>query len=93
MILELYAHNEPSHPCRYCTFAQPPASGRRAYMTMDEILQIASSGAKQGCAEALFTLGEASMASRSTLVFEHIISLAKHVTYQLTSRTQIVCHL
>ena len=43
--------------CGYCTFAQPPVLGRRSYMTMEEVLQVASLGAQQGCAEILFTLG------------------------------------
>lgn len=45
--------------CGYCTFATPPAAGRRAYMTLEEILSIARAGAAQGCTEALFTLGDA----------------------------------
>lgn len=44
--------------CGYCTFAQPPQPGRRAYMTLQEVLQVAQLGAEQGCTEALFTLGE-----------------------------------
>ena len=44
--------------CGYCTFAQPPAPGRRCYMTLQEVLQVARTGAAQGCTEALFTLGE-----------------------------------
>jgi 2-iminoacetate synthase ThiH len=44
--------------CGYCTFAQPLQPGRRAYMTLQEVLQVAQLGAEQGCTEALFTLGE-----------------------------------
>ena len=44
--------------CHYCTFAQPPRRGERAYMTMDEVLAVASAGAAAGCREALFTLGD-----------------------------------
>ncbi len=44
--------------CGYCTFALPPASGRRCFMTLQEVLSIARAGAAQGCTEALFTLGE-----------------------------------
>ena len=43
--------------CGYCTFAQPPVPGRRSYMTMEEVLQVATMGVQQGCAEILFTLG------------------------------------
>lgn len=44
--------------CAYCTFAAPPAAGRRAFMTLEEVLAVARLGAQQGCTEALFTLGE-----------------------------------
>ena len=43
--------------CGYCTFAQSPKPGIRAYMTLEEVLAIAETGAAQGCTEALFTLG------------------------------------
>ncbi len=43
--------------CGYCTFAQPPVPGRRAYMTLPEVLDVAGRGAELGCTEALFTLG------------------------------------
>ena len=44
--------------CHYCTFAAPPRRGERAYMTIDEVLEIARAGAAAGCREALFTLGD-----------------------------------
>lgn len=44
--------------CHYCTFARPPIPGQRAYMTPDEVLEIARAGAAAGCKEALFTLGD-----------------------------------
>ncbi len=44
--------------CHYCTFAQPPKPGERAYLTAEEVLAIARAGAAQGCKEALFTLGD-----------------------------------
>ena len=44
--------------CGYCTFAQPPARLEKPYLTADDILTIARQGARQGCHEALFTLGE-----------------------------------
>ena len=44
--------------CHYCTFAQPPVRGQRAYLTPDEVLAIARAGAEAGCKEALFTLGD-----------------------------------
>src|SRR5688500_18380758 len=44
--------------CHYCTFARPPRNGERAYMTIDEVVQVALAGAAAGCKEALFTLGD-----------------------------------
>jgi FO synthase len=44
--------------CHYCTFAHPPRKGESAYLTPDEVLAIAEAGAKAGCKEALFTLGD-----------------------------------
>ena len=45
--------------CGYCTFAQPPARLESPYLSPDEVLAIARRGARMGCHEALFTLGEA----------------------------------
>ncbi|WAC26920.1 5-amino-6-(D-ribitylamino)uracil--L-tyrosine 4-hydroxyphenyl transferase CofH [Ancylobacter sp. SL191] len=44
--------------CHYCTFAHPPKKGQRAFLTPDEVLEIARAGARVGCDEALFTLGD-----------------------------------
>ena len=44
--------------CGYCTFAQPPARLEKIYLLPDDVLAIARQGARQGCHEALFTLGE-----------------------------------
>jgi FO synthase len=44
--------------CHYCTFAHPPRDGRLAYLSADEVLAIARTGAEAGCREALFTLGD-----------------------------------
>src|SRR5712691_6542277 len=44
--------------CHYCTFARPPRRGERAYLSIEEVLDIARAGAAAGCREALFTLGD-----------------------------------
>ena len=44
--------------CQYCTFAHPPKRGETAYLSSDDVLAIARSGADAGCTEALFTLGD-----------------------------------
>src|SRR5258705_8520137 len=44
--------------CGYCTFRSDPVPGRAAYMTPDEVLAVAEAGARNGCKEALFRLGD-----------------------------------
>ena len=44
--------------CHYCTFAHPPRAGEPAYLSADQVLAIARAGARAGCHEALFTLGD-----------------------------------
>ncbi len=76
--------------CHYCTFAKPPRPGQRAYLSPEEVLEIARAGAAAGCKEALFTLGDKpelrykvaareleSMGYRTTL--EYLAAMAKLV--------------
>ena len=44
--------------CHYCTFAETPKEMERAYLTAEQVLEIAHAGKKAGCHEALFTLGD-----------------------------------
>ncbi|MFP3901073.1 MAG: bifunctional FO biosynthesis protein CofGH [Acidimicrobiia bacterium] len=44
--------------CGYCTFARPPARLDSPYLPPENVLAIARAGARHGCHEALFTLGE-----------------------------------
>ena len=44
--------------CHYCTFAQAPREGQKAFLGREEVLDIARAGAEAGCHEALFTLGD-----------------------------------
>ena len=44
--------------CHYCTFAKTPKEVASAYMPVDAVVAVAVQGAKLGCKEALFTLGE-----------------------------------
>jgi FO synthase len=44
--------------CHYCTFAHPPRLGEPVYLDAEQVLEIASAGARAGCREALFTLGD-----------------------------------
>ncbi len=44
--------------CHYCTFAQAPRNLTQAYMSVEQVLEVARQGAAMGCKEALFTLGD-----------------------------------
>jgi FO synthase len=44
--------------CAYCTFVTVPGRLESMYLSPDEVLDIAREGAKLGCKEALFTLGD-----------------------------------
>jgi FO synthase len=45
--------------CGYCTFRQDPrAALGKLYLSPEEVLEVARAGARLGCTEALFTMGE-----------------------------------
>ena len=44
--------------CHYCTFAGPAPRHARAFLTPEEVLNLAREGMNAGCTEALFTLGD-----------------------------------
>jgi len=44
--------------CRYCTFAHAPRQLPSPYLSLDQAIAIAAEGARAGCHEALFTLGD-----------------------------------
>ncbi|MFT5393828.1 MAG: FO synthase, partial [Gammaproteobacteria bacterium] len=44
--------------CHYCTFAQPPRRLEQAFLSPEQVLEIARAGDAAGCKEALFTLGD-----------------------------------
>jgi FO synthase len=45
--------------CGYCTFVQQPRQGSSAFLSLQEVVDIARAGAAEGATEALFTLGDA----------------------------------
>src|SRR3954466_1146230 len=44
--------------CHYCTFATAPHRLADPFLSPDEVVDIARQGARLGCKEALFTLGD-----------------------------------
>ena len=65
--------------CHYCTFAHAPRSGERAFLTANEVIDIARAGAEAGCTEALFTLGD-KPERRYRLAREELIELGHETT-------------
>src|SRR5437879_13501924 len=43
--------------CGYCTFVHPPKRAEAAYLSQEQVLEIARAGQAAGCGEALLTLG------------------------------------
>ena len=71
--------------CHYCTFARPPRRGERAYLSLDEVLEIARAGAAAGCHEALFTLGD-KPELRYRVAREELAALGCETTLEYLSR-------
>jgi len=44
--------------CHYCTFARVPRHIGQPFLSVDQVVALCEDGAKLGCQEALFTLGE-----------------------------------
>ena len=71
--------------CGYCTFARPPRRGERAYLDEEQVLEIARAGARAGCSEALFTLGDRPEA-RYRVAREELRALGCETTLEYLAR-------
>jgi FO synthase len=86
--------------CHYCTFAKAPRSLRSPFLSLEQALEIASAGAKAGCKEALFTLGDKpearySAARRALDAMGHQTTLdyLQVVAREVHARTGLLAHL
>ena len=86
--------------CHYCTFAQVPRKLKAAYLTVDEVLEIARHGAAMGCKEALFTLGEkpelrykAARDALDEMGFATTLDYLQHVAQRVLEETGLLPHL
>ncbi len=86
--------------CHYCTFAHPPRRGERVYLSRDEVLAIARAGAKVGCKEALFTLGDkpelrytAARRELAELGHETTLSYLAEVAELVLNETKLLPHV
>ncbi|MDP2949191.1 MAG: 7,8-didemethyl-8-hydroxy-5-deazariboflavin synthase subunit CofG, partial [Chloroflexota bacterium] len=75
--------------CGYCTFARPPDDPLAHTMTPDEVLAVAEAGKRQGCKEAMFSLGE-----RPEEVYPHVREqLARLGHRSMISYLRAMCQL
>ena len=86
--------------CRYCTFAKAPRRLASAYMSPDEVLDVARAGAGAGCKEALFTLGDkpelryaAARQALAALGFATTVDYLEHVAGRVMAETGLIAHI
>ncbi|MET7745060.1 bifunctional FO biosynthesis protein CofGH [Streptomyces sp. NPDC005385] len=86
--------------CHYCTFATTPGQVEEAYLTPDQVLDIAREGARLGCKEALFTLGDRPedrwQAARDWLDargYEDTLSYLRAMAILVLEQTGLIPHL
>ena len=86
--------------CHYCTFAQVPRKVQAPYMSLEEILHTARSGAAMGCKEVLFTLGEkpelrykAARDALEEMGFATTLDYLLHAAKAVLSETGLLPHL
>ena len=86
--------------CHYCTFAQPPRNLDEAYLSPEQVLEIAREGAAAGCKEALFTLGDkpelryqAARDALQALGHETTISYLREMAQLVYEETGLLPHL
>ncbi|MBO0736359.1 MAG: 7,8-didemethyl-8-hydroxy-5-deazariboflavin synthase CofG, partial [Alphaproteobacteria bacterium] len=86
--------------CHYCTFAHPPRPGEPAYLSAEAVLEIARAGARAGCHEALFTLGDkpeqryaAARTALARLGHETTLSYLAEMAHLVFRETGLLPHL
>ncbi|MGH6898357.1 MAG: 5-amino-6-(D-ribitylamino)uracil--L-tyrosine 4-hydroxyphenyl transferase CofH [Geminicoccaceae bacterium] len=86
--------------CRYCTFAQAPRDLKAPYLAVDEAIGIAEAGARAGCREALFTLGDqpegryrVARAALAALGHETTIAYLAHVAERVHEASGLLPHV
>ncbi len=85
--------------CGYCTFVQAPHKPSARYLQPDEVLGIAEAGARVGCMEALFSLGEKpelrhpeAQADLAALGYEHTIDYLRDMCEEVVTKTGLLPH-
>ncbi|MEC7126621.1 MAG: 7,8-didemethyl-8-hydroxy-5-deazariboflavin synthase CofG, partial [Pseudomonadota bacterium] len=86
--------------CHYCTFAQTPRRLNQAFMSTEEVVALCQAGAKLGCQEALFTLGEkpelryrAAREALADLGFGSTLEYVRAVAEEVLKETGLLPHI
>jgi FO synthase len=86
--------------CHYCTFARTPKKIDRPFMGVEQVLELCHQGARLGCQEALFTLGEkpelrysAARNALEALGFADTLSYLRHVASRVLEETGLLPHI
>lgn len=86
--------------CHYCTFAKAPRRLHAAYLSPDQVLDIARAGVAAGCKELLFTLGDKPearyAAAREALAgmgHGSTVDYLAHVAERALAETGIIPHI
>ncbi|MNK47182.1 Aminodeoxyfutalosine synthase [compost metagenome] len=86
--------------CAYCTFAETPRPGQPCYLDQEAVLAIARAGAKAGCHEALFTLGDkpelryaAAREELARMGHETTLSYLAHICALVSAETGLLPHV
>jgi FO synthase len=86
--------------CHYCTFAQAPRALPQPYLSLEQVLDIARAGARAGCQEALFTLGDkpelrypSARRALGALGFASTLEYLAHCAREVQAQTGLLPHL
>jgi FO synthase len=86
--------------CHYCTFAQTPRHIDHPYMPMQDVLDLCHEGAKLGCQEALFTLGErpelrysAARKALTEMGYDSTLDYVRAVAQRVLEETGLLPHI
>ncbi len=86
--------------CHYCTFARTPKRIEQPFMSLEQVLEVARAGARLGCKEALFTLGEkpelrypAAREALEALGFASTLEYLAHVAGAVFEQTGLFPHI
>lgn len=86
--------------CHYCTFARTPKKIIQPYMPVEAVLELCRQGARMGCQEALFTLGEkpelryaAARDALETMGFSSTLDYVAEVAARVLAETGLLPHI